>query len=218
VSWIQKIIYVEQLPSIIIVKDLAGGEKMAEETLSENESEAWKKFLKKHCNMFVAFIVGVILAAIGAILVFLWFVENAQSTGMVPATLDLWTVGHMVTFTLHLILWEVLLVGVPIIVVAVGGWLWWRKIPEEERKEYHFFGKGSKATGGGGGGISCLFYILFFVKVWLDGNWNVAFATWTFDYLVNSCITVLVWISIIFGIPIALGAIWWIRHEMKKET
>ncbi len=190
---------------------------MVEETVSENESDAWKKFLRKHWNMLAFWIIAAIIAAVSAILVFLWFVENAQTTGMVPTTLNLWTMGHMVTFTLHLILWEVLLVGVPIIIAAAGGWLWWKKLPEEERKEYHFFGKRSKATGGGGGAISFLFYIAFFIKIWMDGNWNVAFATWTFDYLVYSCLTVLVWILIIFGIPIALGSIWWIRHEMKKE-
>ena len=190
---------------------------MVGETVSENESDAWKKFLRKHWNMLVVFIVGAILASIGAILVFLWFVRDAQSTGLVPTTISLWTMGHMVTFTLHLILWEVLFIGIPVIIAAVGGWLWWKKLPDEEKKEYHFFSKRSRATSGGGGAISLLFYIAFFIKVWMDGNWNVAFATWTFDYLVYSCLTVLAWILIIFGIPIALGIIWWIRHEMKKE-
>ena len=190
---------------------------MVGETVSENESDAWKKFLRKHWNMLVVFIVGAILASIGAILVFLWFVGDAQSTGLVPTTISLWTMGHMVTFTLHLILWEVLFIGIPVIIAAVGGWLWWKKLPDEEKKEYHFFSKRSRATSGGGGAISLLFYIAFFIKVWMDGNWNVAFATWTFDYLVYSCLLVLAWILIIFGIPIALGIIWWIRHEMKKE-
>ena len=131
-----------------------------EETGSENNSDAWKKFLRKHWNMVAVFIVGAVLAAIGAILVFLWFVADAQSTGMVPTTLSLWTMGHMVTFTLHLILWEVLFVGIPVIIGAVAGWLWWKKLPDEEKKEYHFFGKRSRTTSGGGG-ISLLFTIAF---------------------------------------------------------
>jgi len=166
--------------------------------------------------MLVLFVVGVVLAAIGAIYVFLWFVGDAQSTGMVPTSLGQWTMGHMVTFTLHLILWEVLFIGVPVIIAAVAGWLWWKKLPEEEKKEYHFFSKRSRTTSGGGG-ISLLFTIAFCIKVLIDGNWNVAFATWTFDYLVNSMLTVLIWMLIIFGIPIVLGLIWWINHEMKKE-
>ena len=190
---------------------------MMDETGSEKLSNAWKKFLRKHWNMLVVFIVGVVLASIGAILVFLWLVGDAQSTGMVPTSLGQWTMGQVVTFTLHLILWEVLFVGVPVIIAAVAGWVWWRRLPDEEKKEYHFFGKRSKATSGGSGGISVLFYIAFFIKVWMDGKWNVVFATWKLDYLVYSCLSVLVWILIIFGIPIALGLIWWIRHEMKKE-
>ncbi|MFB0514545.1 MAG: hypothetical protein ACETVQ_03105 [Candidatus Bathyarchaeia archaeon] len=187
------------------------------ETESENGYEIWKKFLRKHWNMLVLFVVGAILVSTGAILVYLWFVGHAQSTGLVPATLDLWTMGYIVTFLLHLILWEVLFIGVPVILAAVAGWLWWKRLPDEEKKEYHFFGTRSRATSGGGGSISLLVLIAFCIKVFTDGNWNVAFATWTFDYLVYSLLSALIWVLIIFGIPIVLGIIWWIRREMKKK-
>ena len=71
---------------------------MIDETETENDSGAWKKFLKKHWTMFALFVVAAILASVGAIYVFLWFVGDAQSTGMVPSTLGLWTMGNMVTF------------------------------------------------------------------------------------------------------------------------
>jgi hypothetical protein len=190
---------------------------MMGETGSENGSESWKKFLRKHWNMVALFVVAVILASVGAIYVFLWFVGDAQSTGMVPATLGLWTMGHLVTFILHAIFWELLLIGVPVILAAVAGWLWWRRLPSDEKKEYHFFGKRSRATSGGGGGISLLFFVAFCIKVLVDGNWNVAFATWTFDYVVYSMLWILIWSLVILGIPIVLGIIWWISHEMKKK-
>jgi hypothetical protein len=190
---------------------------MMEETGSENGSEGWKKFLRKHLNMVALFLVAVILASAGAIYVFLWFVRNAQSTGMVPTTLGPWTMGHLVTFILNAIFWELLLIGVPVALAAVAGWLWWRRLPGEERKAYHFFGKRSRATSGGGGGVSLLFFVAFCIKVFLDGNWNVAFATWTFDYVVYSMLWILIWGVVIFGIPAAVGVIWWIRHEMKKK-
>mgnify|MGYP001040869402 CR=1 FL=1 len=186
------------------------------ETGSENGSEIWKKFLRKHWNMLVLFVAGAILASIGAIVVYLWFVGDAQSTGLVPSTLGLWTMGHLVTFLLHLILWEVLFIGTPVIIAAVAGWLWWNKLPDEEKKEYHFFGSRSRATSGGGS-ISLLVLIAFCIKVFTDGKWNVAFAAWTFDYLVYSLLWALIWILVIFGIPMALGIIWWINHEMKKK-
>src|SRR3990170_2688475 len=189
---------------------------MMAETGSENGSEGWKKFLRKHWNMVALFVVAVILASVGAVYVFLWFVGDAQSTGMVPATLGLLTMGNLVTFILNAIFWELLLIGVPVALAAMAGWLWWRRLPSEEKKEDHFFGKRSRTTTGGGG-ISLLFFVAFCIKVFIDGNWNVAFTTWTLDYVVDSMISILIWSLIIFGIPIAIGAIWWIRHELKKK-
>ena len=192
---------------------------MMVETESENGEKIWKKFLRKHWNIVVLFVVGAILVSIGAILAYLWVVGDAQLTGLVPATLGLWAMGHIVTFLLHLIFWEAILIGIPVILAAVVGWLWWKKLPDDEKEEYkhgHLFGKRSRRTEGGEG-ISFLVFIAFIIKIYLDGNWNVAFATWTFDYLVYSCLWALIWILIIFGIPMAIGGTWWIRHEMKKK-
>jgi hypothetical protein len=189
---------------------------MMAETGSGNGSEGWKKFLRKHWNMLALSVVAVILASVGAIYVFLWFVGDAQSTGMVPTTLGLWAMGHLVTFILNVIFWELLLIGVPVILAAVAGWLWWRRLPVDEKKEYHFFGKRSRTTSGGSG-ISLLFFVAFCIKVFIDGNWNVAFATWTLDYVVYSMLWILIWILVIFGIPIAIGVIWWMNREMKKK-
>ena len=185
-----------------------------------NNEKIWKKFMRKHWKMFVLFIVGAILASIGAILVYLWFVGDAQITGLVPTTLNLWAMGHFVTFLLYLILWEVLLIGVPVILaIAAIIFLWWKKLPDEEKREYkrgHLFGKRSRRNEGGQG-ISFLIFIAFIIKIYLDGNWNVPFATWTFDYLVYSCLWAFIGVLIIIGIPIAIGATWWIHYEMKKE-
>ena len=187
---------------------------------SEHDEKIWKKFLRKHWKMLVLFVVAAILAIAGAILVFLWFVGDAQVTSLVPATVGLWTIGYLVTFLLHLIFWEVLFIGIPVIITVVAIYfLWLKKIPDEERKEYrheHLFGKRSRRTDGGGA-ISLLVNIVFIIKVYLDGNWNVPFTTWTFDYLVYSYLWALIWILIIFGIPILLGGTWWIRREMKKK-
>jgi hypothetical protein len=124
--------------------------------------------------------------------------------------------GNLVAFILTVIFWELLLIGVPAIIGAVVGWLWWRNLPSEEKKEYHFFGRRSRATSGGGG-ISLFFFIVFCIKVYVDGNWNVAIGTWTLDYVVYSMLWILIWIVVIFGIPAAIGVTWWIRHEMKKK-
>ena len=84
-------------------------------------------------------------------------------------------------------------------------------------KKGHLFGKHSKKADGGGA-ISFFINIVFIIKVYFDGNWNVPIATWSFDYLVYSYLWALFWILVIVGIPIAIGGMWWIRHEMKKNT
>ena len=184
-------------------------------TESENGSEAWKKFLRKHWSIVAIFVVAGILAFVGAVYVFLWFVGNAQSTGLVPAVLLLWTMGNVVTFILYLVFWELLFIGIPVALVAVAGWQWWKRLPDKEKREYHLFGRRSRARSGGSG-IFPLFFVAFCIKIFIDGNWNVAIATWTLNYVVDSIITILVWMAIIFGIPIAIGLIWWMHHQVKK--
>lgn len=200
---------------MILFYELKGGEKMTE-IEQEIDSNEFKEFLKKHWNMLVYWIIAAIFAIIGGILVYLWFVGDAQSTNMVPMTLGQWTMGHMVTFILHLLFWEIVIIGIPVAVAAIVGWLWWKKIPEKERKEYHFFGKRSRAQNGGGG-ISFLFFIAFCIKVYIDGNWNLAIGSWTLNYVVDSIITILSYSAIIFGIPAIIIGLLWLSREIKKE-
>jgi len=188
---------------------------MTEESKVEKRSD-WKKFLRKHWGIVAVFAVASILVFAGAVYVFLWFVGNAQSTGLVPSTLSLWAMGNAVSFILHFIFWELLAIGIPAIIGAVVGWLWWKRLPIEEKNEYHFSGKGSRASRGGGG-ISFLFFVAFCIKVYIDGNWNVPIATWTLNYVVDSMITILVWSIIIFGIPAVLIGLVWLSYEMKKK-
>lgn len=195
--------------------------KRREENMGENESEkgsdGWKKFFKRHWNIAAVFIVAVVLAAAGAVYVYSWFAGEAQTTGMVPSSLGLWTMGDVVTFMLHLIFWELVIIGIPAAIGAVIGWQWWKKLPEEEKKEYHFFDKSSRTTSGGSG-ISMLFFIGFCLKVFIDGNWDVAISVWSLDYVVESMITILVWSVIIFGVPMAIGGIAWLYHEITKTS
>jgi hypothetical protein len=184
--------------------------------MMNTEVSNWRGFMRKHWKAVALFVVAGALAVADAVYVFLWFVNNAQSTGLVPSILGLWTMGNLVNFILNVIFWELVLVGIPVIVGVVAGWLWWRRLPVEERRGYHF-GRRSRATGGSGG-FSFLFFIAFCIKVYLDGNWNVPIATYTLNYVVGSMVLILEWVLVIFGIPAAIALIWWIRHETKKGT
>jgi hypothetical protein len=59
---------------------------------------------------------------------------------------------------------------------------------------------------------------VFIIKIYLDNNWDKPFASWRFDYLVESYLWAIIIVLIIIGIPMAIGVTWWIRHLMKKET
>jgi len=191
---------------------------MTENETPQNE-KVWKTFIRKHGKMLALIIAAAVVAVIGMILVLLWFVGDAQATSLVPRTLNLWTLGYLVTFLLHLIFWEIILIGIPVIIVlAALYFFWWKKLPAEERCDYrrrHLFGKKSRSRDGGGA-FTFLVNIGFIIKVYVDGNWNVPFATWTVDYLVTSYLWVIIWMAVIFGIPLAIGGAWWLHREMKK--
>ena len=188
--------------------------------MAEKSNEIWKKFIKKHFQMLVLMIVACILAFMVTVGVFLWFVADAQSTGLVPELLGEWSIGYVITFILNLIFWEIILVVIPVIIaIALIYFLWWKKLPEKERKEYkegHLFFGGRKHRTDIGGGISFLINIFFIIKVYLDGNWGLVFQDWEFDYLVYSYLWALIWVLIIFGVPMLIGGLWWLSRKMKK--
>ena len=187
---------------------------MAVDVGAERDSD-WKLFMRKHWKIVAAFAIAGILVILGAIYVFLWFTADAQTTGLVPSSLGLWSMANAVSFILHLIFWELIFVGIPAIIGAIAGWQWWRRLPEAEKREYHLSGKPSRSRGAGGA-VSPLLFIAFALKVFVDGNWNVAISTYTLDYVVGSMVTILVWIAVIFGIPAIIGLIWWLSHGIKK--
>jgi hypothetical protein len=181
----------------------------------EEKGSGWKKFFKNHGSMVALFGAAAVLLFFGAIYVYLWFVGEAQSSGLVPGTLGLWTMGHLVTFIFHLIFWELLFIGIPASIGAAAGWLWWKRLPEEERKGYSFSEKRKKRSRSGNW-ISPLFFIAFCVKVYLDGNWNAPIGSMSLDYVASSVVTILAWGLVIFGIPAAIGGIWWLRREISR--
>jgi hypothetical protein len=178
------------------------------------EGSLWRRFVKKHWGIVVVFGVAAIVAFVGVVYVFLWFVGNAQSSGLVPSSLGLWTMRNLVDFILHTIFWELLFIGIAVAVFGLIGWQWWRRLPAEERWDYRF-GRRSRRTKGGGG-ASLFFFIAFCIKVYADGNWNVPIATFTLNYVVDSFVLILAVTAIIVGIPGAIAGTWWIRREMRK--
>ncbi len=186
---------------------------MVEQSSVETGND-WNRFIRKHRVAFAVFIVAAVLAAAGAVYVFVWFVGNAQAVGLVPSALSQWSMGHMVTFMLHAIFWELVLIGIPVAVGAIIGWQWYRRLPD--KNVYKLSGKRSKSSGAGGG-FSFFLFIVFAIKVYLDGNWGVPVASWTVDYVVGSMVTILIWIVAIAAIPAIAGLVWWLSRGIKQQ-
>jgi hypothetical protein len=181
------------------------------ETQAPSDS-GWKRFIGNHKAAFTAFIVAAVLAAAGAVYVFVWYTGIAQITGLVPSTLNMWSMNNVVWFILHGIFWELVLIGIPAGIGAVAGWLWWKRLPETEKQQYNLSGKGSKGSRAGGA-ISPLLFIAFAIKVYVDGYWNSAIAGFSLDYVVGSMVTILIWIVAIFAIPAVIVFVWWISRR-----
>jgi len=180
-------------------------------------SEGWGLFWGRHRNAVLLFGAGAAILAVWAVLVFLWYVGQAQSNGTVPTTLGLWTMSALVSFLLNLLFWEIALVGIPLIVGLALAWRWWKNLPYEERVEYRFMRKRSRARNGGSG-FSLIVFIVFCIKVNMDGRWNMPFGTWSVDYLVSSYLTAIVWILAVIAIPAIIVAIWWFGYGSKSNA
>jgi len=189
------------------------GAQPAKEENHDVARDSWKDFVRKHWGVAVVLALAAVLTFAWGTYVFWWFTGNAQSTGLVPSSLGLWTMKNLVYFALYSIFWELLLVGIPVVVGAVAGWSWWRKLPFEERARFHWRSSRGRR---GSSGFSFLLFIAFAVKVWLDGNWNVALATFSLNYMVASVIEIIAVFAVVFGIPAAIVGTWWVRREIRK--
>ena len=178
----------------------------------DSDGSGWA-FIGRHRVAVSAFAVAAVALAAWAVYVFWWFTGNAQSTGLVPSSLGAWTMGNLVNLIIYAILWELVLVGIPVALVAIVGWMWWKKLPVSEKTMNRWRGGRGTARGSGFG---FLFFIAFAIKVYLDGNWNMPISAYSLNYVVGSLITILAVLAAIVGIPVAIGLIWWASRMSKR--
>ncbi len=173
----------------------------------------WKAFVRRHWRITLLMVGGIAAAAIAALFVFLWVVADLQATGRVPSGLGDWTVGHVITFILYVILWELLLVASWVCAAGLAGYvLWYRKLPDAERRELEG-GPRRARSAGANGGFSVFVALVWLVLVWTDGRWNLAFKDWTFNNLVYSWIAAGLVVLLIVGVPGIIYLVWSIRRN-----
>ena len=168
-----------------------------------------RNFLRKYWKMTIVMVVLIIVAIAEALLVFLWVIADMQTLGLIPATLGLWSVGHIITLILHTIFWEFVLVGLWVLVAVVVLYLkWYNNLPEEDK-----FPKRERGRREEGDAFGFLIGITWLIIIWTTGRWDLTFILWTVTDWVFSWLWALFWDLVIFGIPILLYFIYWMQKE-----
>ena len=178
-------------------------------TDDEIMEKAGRNFLRKYWKMNVVFAALAIAALVEAVLVLLWVIADMQSLGLIPATLGLWSVGHIVTFILHLIFWELVLVGLWVIVAAALVYLkWYNNLPEEDK-----FPKRERGRREEGDAFGFFIGITWLIIIWFTNRWDLTFNAWTVNDWVFTWLYAFGIDLLIIGIPVLLYFIYWIRKE-----
>lgn len=179
----------------------------------EHLDEEKKKFLLKNWKMTIVMAASFIVAAIVALRVFIWVMDEAMALGPYPAGLGDWTIGLIVMFVINVIYWELLLVATWVIPL-VGAFYWWfKKQPDAD------LWKPGRGRREGGDAFGFLIGIAWLIMLWIDGRWNQTLQTWTFTEWIYSWLTALGWVLMIFGIPaVILIVLYLVNREKKKDA
>ena len=170
----------------------------------------WKNKIKQYRKIFVICVIAVIVCAIGALLVLVWFIESSPLGGQGEWTFNDWTLNYVVGFIILIILWELLLVAVPAaLFFGLGGYLWWKKLPHEEKQVFKDREKKGKKyqhpkNVGGSGGFSLFMFIAYCIVIAIDGNYNTRFGQLDYSYFIYAWFFTFMWLLIIFGVPVVI--------------
>jgi len=177
---------------------------------NENDDIPWA-LLRKYWKFMAVFVIGGVIALIGGILVFFWYVGTSAVGGQGTWTIDQFTIGNIVRWVIFLILYELAIIVIPTAVILGGlAYWWWRNLPQEEKAQF----EGGKTTkrSAEGGGCSLVFAIVFLILIFLHGNWHTPLGALSYSYLVFTWL----WACIITLIPFAIGALIWFSYKMMK--
>jgi len=171
------------------------------------EKTYWEKKIKQYWKPFVAIIIAIICAFIGAIIVGIWFIETSPIGAQGTALVGDWSLDWIVGFMILIILWELLFVGLPLgVFFIVGFYIWWKRLSDEDKAEFKARDKKKhrrRNTGGSGGG-GLFMFIAYCIYIGIQGNYYAPFSSQPYSYWVYAMFYTLMWIGIIFGIPICI--------------
>jgi len=173
-----------------------------------SDEQYWAKKIKEHMPLFIIVIIAGVCAFIGALVVIIWFIETSPIGAQGTALIGDWSLDWIVGFYILVILFELLFVGIPAgLFFGVGGYIWWSRLPDEEKAEFKAREKKNKhrkrnAGGSGGGGL--VMFIAYAIYMGVQGNYYAPFSSQPYSYWVYGMFYTLMWMLIIFGIPICI--------------
>jgi len=168
-----------------------------------------RNFLRKYWKMTTFMVALMIVAIVEALVVFLWVIADLQTLGVIQATLGLLSVGQIISLILHLIFWEIILVGLWVLFAAALLYLkWYNNLPEEDK-----FPKRERGRREEGDAFGFFIGITWLILIWFTGRWEVAFNAWTINDWIFTWLQALLIDLLIIGIPVLLYFIYWIRKE-----
>jgi len=189
----------------------------------QENGEIWEFLLKKHWFRLIPFVLVVIATIISGIYVFLLHNEIGVGFGSFWSyTFNDWSFGLIFVYILMLALRELLLVGLPTLaVLGIIYGIMWYALSLEKREELKAMNKReeekkkiSKASGGAGG-CTGLVTIAFLIIMAVNGKWDTSFANMDFHYFVTTYLQAMLWITIIFGIPVLIGGVIYLVYKLK---
>lgn len=158
-----------------------------------------------------------IAAAAGLIAVFMWYSQSSLIGLQGTATIGQWSLAWVVEFVFFLILWEILIVGLPFLAIGgIGFLVWWTHLPEEEKQELKSYDKGHKkdTTKKASGGTLAI-NIAYLIYIAIQGNYGTPFGDLPWSYWAYSYILTILWLALIAGVPIAIGGILYVKYAKK---
>ncbi|WP_287585567.1 hypothetical protein [Candidatus Borrarchaeum sp.] len=179
---------------------------------NEDDDITWA-LLRKYWKYMAIFVVGGVIALIGGIFVFFWYVGTSAVGGQGTWTIDQFSIGNIVRWVIFLILFELAIIVIPTAVILGGlAFWWWRNLPQEEKDQ--FKGRKTRKREAGSGGFTFLTAIIFLIMIFLQGNWNTPLGALSYSYLVFTWL----WACIFTIIPFAIAALVYFSYKITKTT
>ena len=149
-----------------------------------------------------------------------WHIQVSPIGNYGTATIDQLSLDLVVRFSIGLILWELLFVGLPaLLYFGIGGYAWWQQLSIDEKasfKKQEAKKHRAQNYGGGGGGCGLFFFIAYCIVMSIDGNYFTAFGTLSYSYWIFSYLVMLGWLLVIFGIPLAVAGLGYLKYWVNQ--